>query len=49
MKKKLLIKRCETEKNGFHVLSPGVKVIIMILKNSKANTVTFITQNKCSV
>lgn len=49
MKKKLLIKRRETEKNGFHVLSSGVKVIIMILKNSKVNTMTFITQNKCDV
>lgn len=48
MKKKLLIKRRETEKNGFHVLSSGVRVI-MIFKNSKVNTMTFITQNKCGV
>jgi len=49
MKKRLLIKRCETDKNGFHTLSSGVKVIITILKNSKANTMTFIAQNKCGV
>jgi len=42
-------KRRETEKNGFHVLSSGVKVIIVILKNSKADTMTFITQNKHGV
>jgi len=49
MKKKLLIKRHETEKNGFHIVRSGVKVIKLVLKNSKADTMTFITQNKCGV
>ena len=49
MKKKLLIKRRETEKNGFHIVSSGVTVITMVLKNSKADALTFITQNKCGV
>lgn len=49
MKKKLLIKRHGSEKNGFHALSSGGKIIIMILKNSKVEKMTIITQNKCGV
>ena len=49
MKKTLLIKRRGREKNGFHALSSGGTVITMILKNSKVDKMTFITQNKCGV